>query len=221
MASQSPIRPAPRKHPGGGKGEGGLNSGFPPSPHPCFCVRVRQATSLDPENTKETLNPLIQTLTSGRSSSLALGVRPPPVSSMSISPTLLPRVLTAGRGWTRCFPGRRLGRALPTLAGTSRRWPRASLRAAHWGTKAWCPPGSGSPRARRALRVSLEMGSEGQPERAGSSGRGAAALEREGSGESSLQAGGRVGPHQPSHRGLWGLPPRTQPLKRPALTGVI
>ena len=33
---------------------------------------------------------------------------------------------------------------------------------------------------------------------------GAAALEREGSGESSLQARGRAGPHQPSHRGPLG-----------------
>lgn len=74
------------------------------------------------------------------------------------------------------------------------------------GTAAWCPPGLGSPGARRALRVSLETGPEGQPDRGGSSGHGAgaAAPEREGSGESSLQARGRVGPHQPSHRGPLG-----------------
>ena len=74
------------------------------------------------------------------------------------------------------------------------------------GTAAWCPPGLGSPGARRALRVSLETGPEGQPDRGGSSGRGAgaAAPERESSGESSLQARGRVGPHQPSHRGPLG-----------------
>ena len=43
MASQypTPPHPAPRKHPGGGKGEGGLNSGFPPIPSPLFLCKSR------------------------------------------------------------------------------------------------------------------------------------------------------------------------------------